>query len=121
MHRLILSFLLLSATTMAAETLSNSKLESAYTPEEPACLASKGKKLPKNCDAASGSRVITDKALRDAEQQNTNNALGNPQLNNPAIILQPTEIPAPTQREQSDVRMQNGTTPAPHFCNGVFC
>lgn len=119
MHRLILSFLLLSATTMAAETLNNAKLESAYTPEAPACLPSPGKKLPKACEA--GSRAVTDKALRDAEQQNLSNSLNNPQLNNPGTISQPTEQPAPTLRQQDLQRLQNLLEPNPRTCNGTFC
>lgn len=119
MHRLILSLLLLPATAMAAETLSNAKLESAYTPEAPACLPGKDKKLPKACEA--GSRSVTDKALRDAEQQNTSNILNNPQLSHPDLLPQPTEQPTPTLRQQDLERQLNQTTPTPRSCNGTFC
>lgn len=101
MRHLILALLLLSATTMAAETLSNAKLENTYIPGSGDCQPSKGKKLPKSCKTRSGSRVVTDKALRDAEQQNTNQALGNPQRNNPDITPLPTQLPPPTVQQQN--------------------
>lgn len=104
MHYFITTLLiasLLPSISMAAEALNNTKLENTYIPEARACEPGKDKKSPKGCTPPSGSRAITDKALRDAEQQNTNQVLGNPQHNNPGIMLQPTPLPPPTIQQQN--------------------
>lgn len=105
MRPLLVFTLLLSsvlpATAIAAEALNNTKLENAYIPDGTACLPGKDKKLPKGCETRSGSQAVTDKALRDAEQQNVNQALGNPQRNNPDIPAQPVQLPPPTIQQQN--------------------
>ncbi|MDI1300464.1 MAG: hypothetical protein PSX71_00965 [bacterium] len=90
MRHLILTLLLLPATLMAAEPLNNAKLGNAYITGEGDCLPGKNKKLPRGCKPGSGSRAVTEKALRDAEKLNTSPALGNPDIPPP-----PTELPSP--------------------------
>lgn len=117
----MLSILLLASaiptTTMAAEALNNSKLENAYIPEAKPCLPGKNKKHAEGCSERSGSQAVTDKALRDAEQQNTRQLLNNPQINNPDLLPPPPELPPPSIQQQNLLRhmenIQHSPAPAP--------
>lgn len=109
MRHLILILLLLPTILMAAEPLNNAKLGNAYITGEGDCLPDKNKKLPKGCKPGSGSRAVTDKALRDAEKLNSSPALGNPD-----ILPTPAELPAPPIKPLPLQHLQeNLFTPAP--------
>lgn len=100
-----LILLLLPLPLLAAQALSNSSMEKAYVPETVPCVTEKGKTPRKGCEP-SPTKSLTDKALRDAEQQGSQLPLNNPQINNPGIIPPPREltppppeIPLPLQNE----------------------
>lgn len=76
----------------AAEALNNKAMERTYIPESTPCLPDKAK--PRDCaKPAVGS--LEDQTLRDAEQQNVRQQLGNPNLNNPDTLPPPTQLPPP--------------------------
>lgn len=97
MRLALLCALLLPLPLMAAEPLSNAGMAKTYVPGTTPCLTQKGKNK-KGCDP-SATRAVTDKAVRDAQQQGVNLPLTNPQLNNPDIQPVPHELPPPPPRE----------------------
>ena len=93
---LLLLPVLFAASAIAAEALSNKAMDKAYVPETTPCLPRKDKPLPKDCEAQqTPTGSLTDKALRNAEQQNTNQSLNNPLLNNPDALPPPSQLPPP--------------------------
>ncbi len=85
---LALAAALLSLPVQAAEVLNNNAMERTYIPEASPCLPDKTKAKKTDCkDRPIGS--LEDKTLRDAEQQNIRQQLGNPNLNNPDALPPP--------------------------------
>lgn len=94
--RLMLLACLYPATLLAAENLGPEGLDSTYVPipgSRITCTADGEDKADKKCTTqpTPATRSLTDKALRDAEHQITNESIANPQLNNPDAL--PPQLP----------------------------
>ncbi len=107
MHRLAFLALCLPGGLQAAETLGPAGLESTYIPvpaESIPCPAGKADdiKQPKCSKTTPPTKSLTDKALRDAEHQFSDQVITNPQLSNPDLSppplnLPPVQLPTPQQ------------------------
>jgi hypothetical protein len=87
---------LFTTSASAAEALSNKALDKTYMPDSTPCLPGKDQTLPKGCtEPHSPTRSLTDQALHDAEQQNIQQRLGNPNLDNPDTLPPPSQLPPP--------------------------
>ncbi|MGH8491705.1 MAG: hypothetical protein ACRERR_01165 [Moraxellaceae bacterium] len=95
-HLLFLTSALLALPALAAEALNNKAMDRAYIPETTPCLPDKDKdkNKRKGCESAAIG-ALEEKTLRDAEQQNVRQQLGNPNLNNPDALPPPAQLPPP--------------------------
>jgi hypothetical protein len=109
---LLCGALLLPLPLLAAEPLSNAGMAKTYVPGSTPCLTQKGKANKKGCDP-SATRAVTDKAVRDAQQQGANLPLTNPQITNPDLQQVPRELPPPPPREIPQPLMDQMIHPAP--------
>lgn len=90
----LLAASLLTLPAQAAEALNNKAMERAYIPQTTPCLPDKTKAKKSTC-ISSPTGSLEDKTLRDAEQQNVRQQLGNPNLNNPDALPPPSQLLPP--------------------------